>query len=274
MIEIDQAVLKRSCDDTNKTLDKINERNMQDAIPVMREAAGDVAYEMAMITMPIPQGGKEFAESRLEAQVRAIFRPIEAVPFGSLVLSENWDAAAAYGFEFESERLQKAYDERDWATVKGAFAATGNTQPMYGVQVVDMPTSNLHHAGRLPNGSWDGNTKYYVSNGGQSKIDSYYSRAKQAIGTMVGGWIYIARMLSKKGANLPSEYASRGSGEYRIIKDISNVGFTIVNHHGNFNNYLEDQKATQAKGGLTKIANQTVEKLTRVWQRNIDTMSR
>jgi hypothetical protein len=247
---LDDALLRKTIYESIQTLEQFRKDMERELVKIMRMEAATLSAKLALSTPPLNGRGIADANENIEEQINYIFKPLESIPFGELVLAKQWGAVASYNFKFKSKRLQTAYDTQNWDVVHKAFAkgGMGKFSAYSGDPITPVPIPNnlLHRTARDSDGMLNGR-RFHITGAkdiAQSRIDAQVAAAKKAIGTMAGGWVSCYMKLQGTGYSLPADYAKKGKG-YVVTKwSGEQKEITITNEFGNFAGYLDQRRAT------------------------------
>ena len=249
-LAIDEDFLQRSIQESLKTMNEFEKFANEQILKIMKTEMANVAARSARATPPLNGGGVSEGQKNIEQDINYIFRPLESIPFGSLVLARHWTGVAAYNFKFKSKALQKAYDTQNWERVYKAFANKGMGRftafdEDY-LLITDKPSKERHRAGLDNRGRLNG-IRWHVSgtkDAAQAKIDTYVQFMQQGIGKMAGGWIKCFITLKGMGWNLPLDWATKGKG--KVTENVSGKDKEVVieNYFGNYGGFADQRYAT------------------------------
>jgi hypothetical protein len=238
---IDVARLNASTAHCAKEFRALGNSQDKSVVAHMRREAGNVAGALASITPPI-QGGSALSNKAIESDIKSIFSPLETIPFGELVMANQYSVLNSYNINFRSGAINNAIANKNWELVYEAFSRNNWRPYPEDVVAVPAPTRTLHKSA-IYNGK--PSRKFHVTGNkkiAQAKIDSYVQEVKSSIGKMAGGWVKCYVALGGKDYNLPLALSSRGSGKYSVAGSSKNPSVMIENKLGNFNNYLSKRK--------------------------------
>jgi hypothetical protein len=227
----------------------------------MKREAGSIAGAFANLTPPLSNGLAK-AKKNIDYDVTRIFRPLEEVPFGELVMARNTSAVMAYNFAFTSKTLTNAAETNNWAIVRDAFERNNWAAKPMMVSVVTKPSKNLHKQARGASGTVK--KVFHVAGTrvqAEKEIKRYADDVKKAIGKMAGGWVKCYISLRGTGYMVPMAYASMGHGTVQV-QGGENPKVRIHNRYGNFNGHMKRNSSRyafyvdkHAKRALNLIAN-------------------
>lgn len=223
--------------------------------PIIDKNAGKLAGDLAKITPPMVNGsygagatGQAYyaGERSLRSDINRAFKPLQSIPFASLIKGRRYSEAALYKFKFDNPRLAKAYAQGNWQTIYHAFSRSEKSKQFApasrgATSIVQAPTSGLHNrvrdkrTGRVPK-----NVTPVLVVGGQKAIDQYIRQKAKKIGTMVSGWVDIAKRL-KSGIGVP--WARQVAGKITYTNNNNEVGIAIENKMFGFNGYANRVKS-------------------------------
>lgn len=207
----------------------------------------NAAARLAMITPPMA-GGVKKAEKILEGDIHEIFKPLETIPFPSLVLAKNWTAVRVYNYQFESKKMQKALEAGKMNVLYNAFAYSSKKsdyKPYDGeLNIIGEPNRASHSAAKGQDNRPSGKVFHVMGPKKQAEmaIQAYATKMKQNIGKMGGGWMICYRRLGGKGFNFPSRFSKNGVGTAIFYKNKDSIEVSCQNKFGNFNNYMMERK--------------------------------
>jgi hypothetical protein len=249
-LAIDEKVLWQSIQESLKTMEEFEKFAREEMAKIMRTEMANVAARSALATPPLNGKGVSEGEKNVEEDISFIFKPLENIPFGSLVLARHWTGVAAYNFKFKSKRLQKAYDTQNWEVIYKAFGNKGmgkfNAYDEDFLLVTGQPSKERHRGALDRNGRLNG-IRWHVSgpkDQAQAKIDTYIKFMQQGIGKMAGGWIKCFKALKGQGWNLPLDWATKGKG--KVTENANGIEHEIVmeNNFGNYGGFADQRYAT------------------------------
>ena len=235
--QVDVAATRRSMLGVQRNLNQISETPNKMALEHLRREAAQIAGKFAQNTPPLNTSLSN-AEAKVEADINKIFKPLQDIPFGELVMARNFSAALAYNFNFESASLREAMNDQNWSLVFGAFERSGWAAKPMAVSIVSKPSKSLHRQGRGANGVVK--KTFHISgpkDDAKRQIDEYVAQAKKAIGKMAGGWVRCYVGLKGNGMSFPSNYSMTGDGSFKIVRG-REPAVMIKNKYANFNGYM------------------------------------
>lgn len=236
--QIDEVKTRNSFLRVEREMKKLGPAPDKNSARHMSRAAGSLAGALAKMSPPFEKGVSA-SEAKIEREVNQIFKPLESIPFGELVMAKNFSAALSYNFEFSNKTLAEAANARNWQLVFEAFERRGWSPTPRTITVVSRPNRALHHQAK-PRNSKTVRTTFFVSGPkekAQASIDEYARRVKAEIGKMAGGWAKCYISLGGTGHAIPASAGTKGSGVTRVVTG-KNAKVMISNKYGNYNGYL------------------------------------
>lgn len=212
-----------------------------------KQFGANSAGRLARLYPPI-SGGIKKAEKTLEIDINEIFKPLEDIPFPSLVLAKQWTAVKHYNYEFTSKKLKKAMDEGKMNVLYNAFAYSSKKseyKPFEGeINLLSEPNRAAHSLARDSDGRPNGKVYHIMGKRKQAEaaILAYSQMMKKNVGKMVGGWIVCYKRLGGKGLSFPSRIAKNGIGTAKYMKGKDMIEVSCQNKYGNFNKFMEQRK--------------------------------
>lgn len=218
--------------------------------PILDRNAGGLARDMTKITPPLVggrlgTGGTAAAyyagDKSLRGDIKRVFKPLDSIPFASLIKGRQYRAAAQYQFQFDNPKLAKAYREGRWQSIYHAFAKSPNTAqfpPVMNTAVVDTANKFSHNAARVKGRVPKGVKPTFVVK--KQSIDTYAKAMKKHIGMMVSGWAWCATRLK---AMVQPNWTGRnpkGIIAYKTTKKEQSV--TITNTLGNYDGWMDKNR--------------------------------
>lgn len=231
--------------------------------PILDRNAGGLARDMAKVTPPLVggrlgTGGTAAAyyagEKSLRGDIKRVFKPLDSIPFASLIKGRQYRAAAQYQFQFDNPKLAKAYREGRWQSIYHAFSKSPNSAkfaPATNTPIVDTANKFIHNAARVK-GRIPKNVKPTMVVKKQS-IDAYTKAMKKHIGMMVSGWVWVANRLKAMVSTNWTGRNPKGGIVYKTTKNEQSV--TISNPLGNYEGWMDKNR-----GAITAALNHWAKK--------------
>lgn len=218
-------------------------------IPLLKSHASALAYDMIRITPPLAHGAGgtnasgEAGKSVVASELRGLFKPINRLLFGNLVMARDWASCSMYGWQPTSKGMRKDVMKENWGSVYRRFERKGWTAS--NDKVIDHPNEVYHKQARMGNGKINPNKTFYVRQ--KNAISSYISVVQRDVGRMTSGWWECARQLGEPADSkfTPPPYVQKSLGHGNVsIKKLGKASsVTITNAVGDTNGVL-------SKGGM------------------------
>lgn len=254
--EVDKQLFHSSINTSINTLKEFQRLQNEDLIKILRQEAGWAAAKFAEATPPLNGKGITEAKRDIDVDVNYIFKPLESIPFGDLVMAKQWPAVTAYNFNFKNPSLAKAYADGKYEYLFNAFSRSGKNEARQGdVIVVNAPNHVLHKSARTKTGQLNGK-QFFVKgkmSDARAKIAAYADKAKELVGLMAAGWVKCYKQLKGTGYTFPSGLEGKGKGGTKTQWWGKDKFVEIRNDLGNFGGYI-NQNSTKFQGALDTAA--------------------
>lgn len=205
--------------------------------PTLKRQASALCYDFLRNTPPKSVAS---GEARVSSEVSKLFKPIQRIPFGHLVMNKDWESVHSYGWMPSFQSVKDEMDTGDYERIYARFQRRGWVAKPY--PIFDKPEKAYHMSQRDPRTGLIGKSPKtaYVRN--PSSIDEYKKQVATAVGKMGSGWWDCIKQLGKPadGSFTPHNgfTKSRGIGKVKQTLSGNNPSIIVENPLGNFANLL------------------------------------
>lgn len=205
--------------------------------PCLKRQASAVCYDFLRNTPPKSVAN---GESRVSSEVSKLFKPIQRVPFGHLVMNKDWESVNSYGWMPSFQSVRDEMETGDYERIYARFQRRGWVAKPY--PIFDKPEKAYHMSQRDARTGLIGKSPRtaYVRN--PSSIDEYKKQVATAVGKMGSGWWDCIKQLGKPADGQFAPHngftKSRGIGKVKQTLTGNSPSISVENPLGNFANLL------------------------------------
>lgn len=217
---------------------------------VLDKNAGGLARDLTKITPPLV-GGKMGTGGTAQAyyagvnslreDINRAFKPLDTIPFASLIKARNYRAADQYNFKFDNPKLAKAYREGRWQSIYHAFnrsADSARFPPVTNPSIVETANKFAHKAARVNGKVPKSAIPTFVVK--KNSIDAYAKGLSKRVGMMVSGWAWCAARLKSMVKPNWTGNDPKGNIVYKTTKREQSI--TISNPLGNYDGWMDKNR--------------------------------
>ena len=205
--------------------------------PTLKRQASALCYDFLRNT---PPKSVSDGQTRVSAEVSKLFKPIQRLPFGQLLMNKDWEAVNSYGWMPSFKSVQDELEPGDYESLYKRFQRRGWVAKP--VPIFNRPEKAYHMSQRDKRTGLISKSPRVAYVRQPSTIEQYKRQVSEAVGKMGSGWWDCIKQLGKPADGQFAPHGgftkSRGIGKVRQNLTGSSPSITIDNPLGNFANLL------------------------------------
>lgn len=205
--------------------------------PCIKRQASAICYDFLRNT---PPNNVASGEARVSAEVSKLFKPIQRIPFGHLIMNKDWESVHSYGWMPSFKSVQDELESGDYEMLYARFQRRGWVAKPY--PIFNKPEKAYHMSQRDNRTGLVGKSPQVAYVREPNTINEYKKQVANAVGKMGSGWWECITQLGKPAdGQFPPHKGfthSRGIGKVKQTFNPTTASVTVENRLGNFANLL------------------------------------